>query len=355
MCTPNQNSLSLILKTKEMQTQKRDREEGDAFIACIEKSRYSQALKEAATEVIQMAIDQGKRTSVDEPATVLVGINGFYAFRSEQKPFLQIRQKAIVFDGKRVSYVDVRVIDKFPDTPLMHAKFHTMPVATYVGMVPIPQQPPVRVGMKPQQPLNTCPAFPHYLVSHKTYTRHTTARAAVYKFISNKSDEVYDGITESMDHADANGFGVVSLLLCRFVAALHQLSENASEANSQRVATDVKKKPYRRLQLQIASDVCGAYTNYTRNGEVLDENLAPEPTDLFPYKDVLVFVNPTLAPNSKNGSMLCIFTNGYSGLYGTDSPIHTFVPLAEFARFNEEVGERSTEPANDGIVDADDF
>lgn len=314
---------------------KRARQEEDKFVAAIEKSFFDERLREAAVDVIKRAIDKGCRAEGDSSGTVLLGINGFYGFSAEKRSFLTVRQKAFVFNGTSVIYADVKMKDKFVDSVEMLGKFTAFPVATYVGMMPVaqePRQPLVGATSKPMPKVIW--ELPQPIVGHATYTKSEEVRN-VFRYVKNA--DVYNELLMTSAHADPAGFGEISILLCYSNAV-----------------TPGKSKS-RNIELQIANEVCGVYNNFTRTYEVADDQLpSPAPTAQDPYRHMLVFVNPVLAPNTREGGRLTIFSSGYSALYGSDANIYKFIPPWEKERFLTEcawVEEEDRVASGTGIVE----
>ena len=328
-----------IVPEKKVEERKRARqEEADKFIAAIEKSFFDEHLKEAAIDVIKRAIEKGCRGEGDCQGTVLLGINGFYGFSAEKRSFLTLRQKAFVFNGTSVIYTDVKMKDKFVDSVEMFGKFTAFPVATYVGMMPVAQEarPPVVGATSRPMPKGVIWELPLPIVGHATYTKSDEFRN-VFRYI--KNSDVYNELLMTSARADAAGFGEISILLCY----------------SNAVTPGKGSKSARNIELQISNEVCGVYNNFTRTYEVADDQLpSTGPDEQDPYRHMLVFVNPVLAPNSREGGRLTIFSSGYSALYGSDATIYKFIPHWEKDRFLSEcawVEEEDRVPSGTGIVE----
>lgn len=266
----------------------------DMFIALVKSSQFSNVFKEAVIGVIARAT----RTPTT-PASVLLGMTGFYVFSHDAKSFVTVRQKVLTFTGTALVYGNVKLAEKFPYTVEMFAACGNASRALYVEMVPQHASSVVTpIGKKIS---SVCPYFSKAALSHPSVVRDATKRS-VFQFLN--SESVFEALDSG--NQDKDGFGVTRMMVCQFVA-MHVLEQSRS------------------IELQLGFGCSGRYINFPKNAEATDAECV----------GLLVFVNPTLAPNSKPDGVLTLFTSGYSGIYGKSSPVFLSVPQSEFACFSK--------------------
>ncbi len=314
------------------------REETDTFLLAVEASQWSVPLKTEIARVLHKAKANGARTNPTASGTVLLGLSGFYTNTIDEKSFIRIRQKAVVFNGAIARYMDVALVDKLNNTPYVFTNtLNNMARATYVELVPIEQAPSADPAKKERK---FCPVFPQPIVGHTSYTKSDLTRCP---FVFIDPETVTTDLFRYQVRNDANGFGTVSLMLCV-----------AHTVNAPAKPQGVKMANYRAVQLHMGKTETGKYGNFTRNGEVQDECLETvEVNEDEPHQHILVFVNPSLAPNSKPGTYYNFFSAGYSGLYGPNATVRSLVPPELFDKFlavsgaNERIESQQQEAVDD--------
>lgn len=279
----------------------------DEFIRLVKCSIFTTQLKDVVIRLITNAIEMRIRTTPTTSASVLLGMTGFYVFNNpnDAKSFVTVRQKVLSFDGTALTYGNVKMMEKFPYSLEMFEACKNTSQGIYVELIPIV---PAEINTANGKRIsNMCPTFCGPVFKNKTVVR-TAEKRNVFRYLDSR--HVFDEL--GTVNEDANGFGVTRMMICKFCTVVSQ-----------------KDKMNRTLELVLGLNVNGKYVNYIKNAEVSDEDLNAD-------ENLLVFVNPTLAPNSKPGPYVTLFTTGYSGIYGKKSHVFAVVPKDAFTQFKQE-------------------
>lgn len=305
-----------IMSTETSENAKRPRatnEDEDVFINMVENGPWSVTLKVELRKVISAAWHEGKRTSRCEPATVLVGLNGWFVNTRDNT--LTLRYNAIIFNGTTVLHEQVRLCDKrIPNSAATFAQLQKQPCAVYVGFVP-----QIQVSTKANRETYL---FREEVMGHPTRVKGVRTRNP---FVVLKPGTSVRSAMMQLERfascSDVDGFGVCTIMCVKGLDVKPSITASG-------IAT-------RNILLAIRSGVKAKYANFPKLSEATNEQVMDG--------GVLLMLNPTLPPGpATSNEMVYLFTSGFAGLFPLDSPLASVVPVEDVIEFQSNIAADAT-------------